>query len=472
MTERTLAERLRAAMIKKKLSQKQVANAARVSDKTVQRILLGAEPTPKVLGQILEVIGEEPLPAPAAQTSVEPSLERASIAVLPFDNLTDDPTLELLADGLVEEILTSLAQFSELLVIARNSTFAFKGRPVDVREVAARVNARYVLEGSVRGSASAFRITAQLIDSRSGGHVWAERYDRVPGNVLQVQDEIAEAIAVRILPSLWRSEIGRIRRSDSATLDSWALAIRAWTDYIAKLTPAAATDGLVLARRAVALAPNYGFARIVLACLLCELGALPISTDAAASRQQAMDEAAEALRLSEHDPLVLLGVGYIRVRFGRPAEALEVLARALALCPNHAYIRSYFALALLLTGRAEEALGHFDIAERLSPVDTVLYRLLAFKAVALFELGSDDDACRELDRSLLLKPDYAVTLALKGAVCAVLGRAQEAEACAKAAEVAMTVPFAVIAHFLRATLPEPKLMPRIAQGLDRVVGAL
>jgi adenylate cyclase len=382
MTERTLAERLRAAMIKKKLSQKQVANAARVSDKTVQRILLGAEPTPKVLGQILEVIGEEPLPAPAAQTSVEPSLERASIAVLPFDNLTDDPTLELLADGLVEEILTSLAQFSELLVIARNSTFAFKGRPVDVREVAARVNARYVLEGSVRGSASAFRITAQLIDSRSGGHVWAERYDRVPGNVLQVQDEIAEAIAVRILPSLWRSEIGRIRRSDSATLDSWALAIRAWTDYIAKLTPAAATDGLVLARRAVALAPNYGFARIVLACLLCELGALPISTDAAASRQQAMDEAAEALRLSEHDPLVLLGVGYIRVRFGRPAEALEVLARALALCPNHAYIRSYFALALLLTGRAEEALGHFDIAERLSPVDTVLYRLLAFKAVA------------------------------------------------------------------------------------------
>jgi adenylate cyclase len=409
---------------------------------------------------------------PPAAIVAQSHSARASVAVLPFDNLSGDMSLELLADGIVEEILTSLAQFSELVVIARNSTFAYKGRSIDIREVAAKLSVRYVLEGSIRGDANALRIAAQLIDAMSGGHVWAGRFDCKPIDVLKVQDEIAEAIAAKIVPNLVRSEIGRIRRSDCQNLDAWGLAIRAWTDYAAKLTPAAAQEGLVLAQRAVALDPNYGFARVVLACLLCEIGALPITPDAAAARLGAEREAAEALRLSESDPLVLLGVGFVRLRFGKAHDALPLLRRALSLCPNHAYIRSYYALALLLTGHACDSLEHFERAERLSPIDTVLYRLLAFKAVAFFELGRDEEAVAEIARSLSLKSDYAVTLALQATICVAKGSVNEAKEAARAAEISSAVPFLAIVHMLRATISGPNSMPRLSAGFDRAIATL
>jgi adenylate cyclase len=472
-----LAQRLREAMVRRKISQKEAANIAGVSDKTIQRVLNGADPTPRVLGRLLDLVEHHDhqdglLPSSAEPPSANSSEEReagksqATIAVLPFDNLTGSTELDLIADGLVEEVLTTLAQFSELMVVARNSTAAFKGRPVDVREVASTLNVRYVVEGSVRREGREMRVVAQLIDAVTGTHLWANRFDRAIDDLFKVQEEIASSIAASIVPTLWRTEIGRMRRSSTASLDAWSLAIRAWTDYLADLTANGAQKSLPLATRAVALDPTYGFAHIVLACLSAELGALPLSSEAIDFRNRAEAHAAEALRLAEQDPLVLLGCGYIRLRFGRAGEALPLLERALTICPNHAYIRSYYGLALLLTGSTESGLAELNYAERLSPVDSVNYRLCTFRAAALFELHRDNEAMASMDRALLLKPDYNIALALKAAMLISLGREPEARLAADQAQKAAAVPFGLIAAAIQATFSQPGAAKRLIVGLQ------
>lgn len=464
-TMATLDQRLRDAMVRRKLSHKQAANLAGVSDKTIQRILAGASPTPKVLGRILEIIGDDGAAAVAQAPSAALAPElHASIAVLPFDVFGDEAGLGFIADGLVEELLTSLAQFSELTVIARNSSFSFRGSGKDLATIAAALNVRYIVEGSVRGTRDALRVVVQLIDSETGAHVWAGRYDRAGTNILQLQDDVSAEIVSRIVPSLWRSEIGRLRRSQPQVLDAWGLAIRAWTEYIAELTPAAAERGIAEAERAVALDPAYGFARVVLACLFAEVGSIPMTARAAEARVEAERHAGEALRLAEHDPLVLLGCAYVRIRLGRADEAMVLLDRAVAICPNHAYIRTYRGLAFALTGRLEEGVAELTLAERLSPVDTVLYRLLAFRAAALLALGRDKDAEHDFERSLALKGDYPVTLSLFAGLKAAAGRIDDAVTMARAAQASMKVPFPFIVAALRAGVKDEALLSRMAQG--------
>lgn len=470
----TLDQRLRDAMVRRKLSHKQAANLAGVSDKTIQRILGGASPTPKVLGRILEIIGEDHVHAVAQPPSpiVLGAEPRASIAVLPFDVFGEEAALGYIADGLVEELLTSLAQFSELTVIARNSSFAFKGGVKDIATIAQTLKVRYIVEGSVRGSRDALRVVVQLIDSNTGAHIWADRYDRAGTNILQLQDEVCAQIVSRIVPSLWRSEIGRLRRSQPQVLDAWGIAVRVWTAYVAELTPAAAERGIAQAEAAVALDPAYGFAHVVLACLLAEIASIPMTGRAAEARVQAERHAGEALRLAEHDPLVLLGCAYVRIRFGRADEAMPLLERAVAICPNHAYIRTYRGLALLLTGRLDEGVAELGLAERLSPVDTVLYRLLAFRGAAMVALGRDGEAENDFERSLALKSDYPVTLSLFAGLKAETGRAGDAVAMARAAQASMKVPFAFIVAGLRASIRDDALLARLTRGWAQIEGQI
>ena len=185
--------------------------------------------------------------------------EKPSIAVLPFSNLSGDPEQEYFADGMVEEIITGLSRIKWLFVIARNSTFTYKGRAVDVKQVGRELGVRYVLEGSVRKAADRVRITVQLIDSATAAHVWAERYDRKFEDIFALQDEITLSVVGAIEPSLRLAEVERVKRKRSDNLDVYDLVLRAHADVVSR-TPERATKALLLLERALTLDPNYALA--------------------------------------------------------------------------------------------------------------------------------------------------------------------------------------------------------------------
>ena len=197
-------------------------------------------------------------PAEAAKEPVPlPLPDKPSIAVLPFANMSDDPEQEYFADGMVEEIITALSKLRWFFVIARNSSFAYKGRAVDIKQVGRELGVRYVLEGSVRRGGNRLRITAQLVDAATGNHVWAERYDRDLADIFAVQDETTERVVAAIEPELYAAEHIRSQRKPQRSLDAWECIIRALA-HVGQSTRAGREEAEALCRRAIAIAPDYG----------------------------------------------------------------------------------------------------------------------------------------------------------------------------------------------------------------------
>ena len=196
-----------------------------------------------------------------------PLPDKPSIAVLPFQNMSGDPEQEVFADGMVEDITTALSKLRWFFVIARNSSFAYKGRAVDVKQVGRELGVRYVLEGSVRKGGNRLRITAQLVEAETGNHVWAERYDRDVGDIFEVQDEITERVVAAIEPELYAAENIRSQRKPPESLDAWECVIRALS-AIGQVTSEARDEAERLCRQAIAIAPGYGQAHSLLAWAL------------------------------------------------------------------------------------------------------------------------------------------------------------------------------------------------------------
>jgi TolB-like protein len=207
----------------------------------------------------------------AAYPVALPLPDKLSIAVLPFQNMSGDPEQEYFADGIVEEITTALSKVRWVLVIARNSSFAYKGRAIDMKQVGRDLGVRYVIEGSVRKSGNRIRITVQLVEATTGNHLWAERYDRDLGDIFAVQDEITECVAAAIEPRLHAAEYVRIQRKPPENLDAWECVIRAML-----LSSQASLDSFGgaedLCRRAIALDPSYSQAHSLLAWILIRRG--------------------------------------------------------------------------------------------------------------------------------------------------------------------------------------------------------
>jgi adenylate cyclase len=210
--------------------------------------------------RVREAASESPL---ALAPSVLPLPDKPSIAVLPFQNMSGDPEQEYFADGMVEEIITALSRIRWLFVIARNSTFTYKGQAVDVKQVGRELGVRYVLEGSVRKSGQRVRITTQLVDATIGNHVWAERYDRELADIFAVQDEITERAVGAIEPELYAAEYHRSQRKPLESLDAWECVIRALS-CIAQSSLAGYNEAEALCRRAITVSPNYGQAHSLL----------------------------------------------------------------------------------------------------------------------------------------------------------------------------------------------------------------
>jgi TolB-like protein/class 3 adenylate cyclase len=293
--------------------------------------------------------------------------DKPSIAVLPFQNMSGDSEQEYFSDGITEDIITALSRLRWFFVIARNSTFAYKGKGVDIKRLGQELGVRYVLEGSVRKSGQRVRITGQLIDATSGNHIWAERYDRELSDIFALQDEITTSVTAAIEPRLLAAEGVRTEKRSIADLNAWDLVARALSHFW-KLTATESEVAVTILRETVQRYPDYAPAHSMLAFALlvsAHVGWIPDGGD----RDKAAYHARKAVELDESDPWAHMALGYLALTDHRTDDAVRYFQAAINLNPNFAAAYGYVGWALVFDGRSEEALRCFDQAMRMSPRD-------------------------------------------------------------------------------------------------------
>src|SRR5215469_709968 len=303
--------------------------------------------------------------APASPTLTLP--DRPSIAVLPFQNMSNDPEQEYFADGITEDITTALSRLRLFFVIARNSTFSYKGKVRDMRVIARELGVRYVLEGSVRRSGGQIRITAQLIDAMTGKQIWAQRYDRELADIFALQDEITAKVVATIEPQLYAAEDYRAKQKPPESLDAWDCVARGLS-LILKMTKNDNAAAQELLKKAITIDPSYAQAYSLLAFSLSlanSWGWQPSQSVLA----PAWDAAQRAIRLDADNPWAHLALGHIQRQRLELQDAVAEFQNAIALNPNFAFAHTHLGLALCFLGRSEEALVELDTSERLSPRD-------------------------------------------------------------------------------------------------------
>jgi TolB-like protein/Flp pilus assembly protein TadD len=333
--------------------------------------------------------------------------QKPSVAVLPFDNMSRDPDQDFFADGMAEDIITALSKLHWFFVIARNSTFAYKGRSVDVRQVARELGVRYVLEGSVRKAGDRMRIAAQLIDGASGNHLWAERYDRQVTDIFAVQDDITQNVVGAIQPQLLAAEHLRIQSEPPESLDAWGCVIRGlW--HLGRSTKEDNDQARLLLQQAVALSPGYAKAHSVLA--FAEAREVLFGGDIGETLAKAFQIAQTAISLDEDDPWGYFSAGYIVCFTSKYDEAIIWYRRAIELNENFALAHGNIAAALALGGHPDEAIEAVDLALRMSPRDPFNFAYLHFAAIAHFaaERYADGIACEE--QALRERPNLSPAL--------------------------------------------------------------
>jgi len=313
-------------------------------------------------------------PAPAATAAPQrplraalPSSERPAIAVLPFVNMSGEAQQEYFSDGITEDIITALSKLRWFFVIARNSTFSYKGRTVHVKQIAEELGVGYVVEGSVRKDGGRVRITTQLIDASTGSHVWADRYDRELADVFSMQDEITNAIVATIEPQLYAAENFRGRRKPPESLDAWDLVMRAlW--HFWRMTREDNLHAQALLHQAIAIDPNYAQALAVLA-FSHTFGAQMGWEDSTVTAPIAERTASQAIRADGDDPWAHLALASAFARAGRLADAFTAFETTLRLNPNFPLALGYYGMALSWAGRWREGAEAAHRAMRLSPRD-------------------------------------------------------------------------------------------------------
>jgi TolB-like protein len=317
--------------------------------------------------------------APEPARAALPLPDRPAIAVLPFLNMSGDPEQEYFSDGISEDIITALSKLRWFFVIARNSSFIYKGKATHLKQVAAELGVRYVLEGSVRKAGERVRITAQLNDVATGSHLWAERYDRDLADVFAVQDEITEAIVAAIEPQLYAAENFRAQRKSPENMDAWDLVMRALSHYW-RVTRQDNVVAQALLEKATAIDPGYGQAHGLLAAshtFSAHMG----WADMAAVAPAAERAAHAAILADDDDPWAHYALGCTHLFARRHDDSLAELELALRLNPNFSLAQGYYGLVLSYCGRWQEAEVAAQRALRLSPRDpfaAVYYGIAAY----------------------------------------------------------------------------------------------
>ncbi len=356
--------------------------------------------------------------------------DKPSIAVLPFTNMSGDADQDYFADGISEDIITTLSRFRHLFVIARNSTFTYKGRAVDMKQVGRELGVRYVLEGSVRKVGNRVRITAQLIDAISSHHVWAERYDRDLVDIFSLQDEITDRVAGAIEPELLKIESGRAATRSTSSLNAWDL-VRQGTWHFHQITPAGHARARELFREAIKLDAKLPDSHIWLARVSAGIVAFGWSGNPQRDLCEGLHAAHVALQLDEKDPYSHYALAIISVFSDALEQAIRAGEEAVEISPSFAL--GYFVLGLgrLFSGNAADAIGSIERGIRLNPYDPQNFVWLQMLALAFYFVDQKDKALQIAIRALKIRPDWLPTLETLALCYATLDRVEDARECIK-----------------------------------------
>jgi adenylate cyclase len=359
-------------------------------------------------------------------SAAPPLPDEPSIAVLPFQNMSGDPEQEYFADG-----ITALSRFKWLFVIARNSSFTFKGRAVDIKEVGRRLGVRYVLEGSVRKASGRVRIAGQLIDALTGAHIWADRFERELTDVFALQDEVTVAIVSAIQPKLLQAEIAMVARQRPENLTAFDFHLRAM-HQLYLTTREGVAEAIRLAHRALELDPRFGSSAALAGLCHMQNVLYGYAVDPQFERKEAVRLRRLALSIDDSDPDTLALAGIISAFMGGDCESeIEVADQAVALNPNSFPAWSSRGWVYKIAGLPEEAVRSFERAIRMSPVDPELHGLFAGMGMAVIELRRVDEAIVAGKKAQRQNPTFRAAYRCLAPAFAHLGRDAEAREAAK-----------------------------------------
>ena len=367
-------------------------------------------------------------PDAAEKRSAGPALpEKPSIAVLPFQNMSGDPEQDYFADGMVEEITTALSRLRWLFVIARNSSFTYKGRAVDVKQVGRELGVRYVLEGSVRKAGNRVRITAQLINAATGTHLWADRFDGELASIFDLQDQVTASVVGAIAPKLEQAEIERAKRKPTESLDAYDYFLRGMAAFH-QLSRPSNEEALALFSRVIELDPHFASAYGMAArCYMQRKGFAWV-----ADREREIAEtdrlARRAADLGRDDPVALCAAGFALVVVADELDdGAALIDKGLALNPNLAWGWHFSALTKAWLGEPETAIKHAARAMQLSPQDPQMFGMQTAIAFGHFLSGRYVEALSWAETALREQPNFFVGSCIAAASGALAGRLPEAE---------------------------------------------
>jgi adenylate cyclase len=352
--------------------------------------------------------------------------DKPSVAVLPFTNMSGDPEQEFVSDGVAEDVITALSRYPSLFVIARNSSFTYKGRTVDVKQVGRELGVRYVLEGSVRKAGNRIRVTAQLVEAGTSNHVWAERYDRDLADIFAVQDELTEALTTALAPAIADAELRRAVRKPPGSLDAWAAYQRGlW--HLSKATPDDDATAEKFFEQAIDLDPTFGGGYSALALVQLQAAAIYQKLDLADAQRSAEALARRAVALDGADAEARSGLGWALQARGEADGALAEIERALSMSPNLAIAHGHRGATLIFAGRPKEGITALEKCIRLDPRDPYMAVRLLHVACGLYfcsEYKASIEAAKRLIRSY---PDFPMIYRWSAAALGQLRRTAEAK---------------------------------------------
>jgi len=405
-----------------------------------------------------------PAQAVAASQAPAPAVpQKPSIAVLPFTNMSGDAEQEYFSDGMTEDLITDLSKISALFVIARNSSFAYKGRLVKVQEIGRDLGVRFVLEGSIRKSGNRVRITAQLIDAESGGHLWAERFDRDLTDIFATQDEVVEKIVRALAVTLTQGEEKRLGRRGTDNVAAYEAVLRA-RELLGAATRETVAQARAMYQRAIELDASYAVPHAGLAATAVSDYVSDWADDPGAELDQAERWARRALELDESEPFAHMALGHVLLWRRDHDGALAEFRSMIALDPNFAQGHSATGLALMYAGRAAEALEAFALSKRLDPHYPSI--VLHYLAQANFSLSNYGTAAKQLLERIARTPGTDSSRMMLAACYGHLGRVEEARA-AWAELLKVNPDFSLEQRERVLPYKDPRDFARIADGLAK-----
>jgi TolB-like protein/Flp pilus assembly protein TadD len=391
--------------------------------------------------------------------------DQPSLVVLPFTDISPDQHQGHFADGVTEDLITELARIRWLFVIARNSAFAYKNRPVDVKQISHELGVRYVLEGSVRRSEQRIRINAQLVDATTGVQQWGERYDRDAGEIFAVQDEIASSVAAAVEPHLLAAEGRRTALLSQADLSAWELVARAQSQ-LWRLTKNDYDGAIESLKRAVDMSADFAPAQGLLGFALvfaAHMGWVDKSESLSVGRQHAE----RAIALDDRNPWGYSALGYAAMMQRRTEEAIAAFRGAVILTPSSAAAHAHLSRGLAFAGYSDEAVKHGEAAMRLSPLDPEIALFRGGISIAHYAARRFDEALRFTEENLRLRPGFQGAQRLHCASLAQAGRVEEARAFLSVLRRSHRPPLTIA--WVRENVPyqTPELMELFIEGLRK-----